>query len=247
MTCQLYHDAALQYPPQWDDGVDDQASALSACRPQSVALSADVMFTEIDHSITESGPTLQNEMMVDCDVEDENDEETIIEEVVADPKASVEAHKSLFARTAIFISRECPRTSLEFVIKACGGQVGWSQSSGAASPFAETDAVITHQICDRDSTHISIIPGRQYIQPQWVYDSINAARLLDTAKYALGVPLPPHLSPFMKYTSAVYNPEDPTRALADGGDADKNDGDDDDDDDESIDFSIATVRIIYES
>merc|ERR1711981_1274966 len=57
---------------------------------------------------------------------------------------------------------------------------------------------VTHQICDRprdsiDMKHIN----RFYVQPQWIFDSINRRELLEMHKYFVGEPLPPHLSPFI--------------------------------------------------
>ncbi|KAK9707712.1 mRNA-binding ribosome synthesis protein nop7 [Basidiobolus ranarum] len=62
---------------------------------------------------------------------------------------ALSALQSLFSNQVIFLSREVPKYSLEFVIKAFGGKVGWDSSVAAGSPFDENDARITVQICDR--------------------------------------------------------------------------------------------------
>merc|ERR1711971_306573 len=64
--------------------------------------------------------------------------------------------------------------------------------------FNVEDTTVTHQICDRprDSVDMKHIE-RFYIQPQWVFDSINRREKLEVHKYFVGEPLPPHLSPFI--------------------------------------------------
>jgi len=57
---------------------------------------------------------------------------------------------------------------------------------------------------------MSRIPGRIYVQPQWVWDCINQFRLLRPDLYAPGATLPPHLSPWVKSKPGAY---DPTKAL----------------------------------
>jgi hypothetical protein len=69
------------------------------------------------------------------------------------------------------------------------------------------DSSITHHVVDRPkllSGHH--FEGRVYIQPQWVYDCVNAQKLLPVEPYAMNAILPPHLSPFVEYKSGDYVP-----------------------------------------
>lgn len=149
--------------------------------------------------------------------------------------AEVEGPSSLFDRCVVYLSREVPKFSLEFVIKAFGGKVGWDATLGQDSPFKEDDPRITHQICDRPVVQQKF--KREYVQPQWIYDSVNAGMLLklstghgetesgEAMGYGVGQPLPAHLSPFVDYKDEAYVPEEAEQqghvAYSAAGDADK--------------------------
>merc|ERR1719266_654605 len=119
-----------------------------------------------------------------------------------DAKKEIEKLKklqNLFKNAKIFLNREVPRESLVFMIRAFGGQVSWDSNVAPGATFDEDDVKITHQICDRPRDNVKMQHiGRDYIQPQWIFDSINRRELLPVHKYFLGEMLPPHLSPFIK-------------------------------------------------
>ena len=56
------------------------------------------------------------------------------------------------------------------------------------------------------------VPGRIYIQPQWIWDCINEMKLLRPDLYAPGQRPPPHLSPFVK--PGARGAYDPRASLA---------------------------------
>lgn len=52
------------------------------------------------------------------------------------------------------------------------------------------------------------------MQPQWVFDCVNARLLLPVADYFPGVQLPPHLSPFVSEKEGDYVPPEKLKLLA---------------------------------
>ena len=117
--------------------------------------------------------------------------------------------ENLFNELKFFLQREVDREQLTFVIRSCGGEVSWDRNLGAGSTYQESDDRITHQIVDR-GTHPTKphVVSRCYLQPQWVFDCVNARRLLPPEKYFPGVQLPPHLSPFVEEAPGEYVPPD---------------------------------------
>jgi len=148
--------------------------------------------------------------------------------------------KPLLADCFFYLSREVPVESLFFVIKSFGGRVIFENDASGLDINLEE---ITHHIVDRPvQSHMFL--DREYVQPQWVYDSCNNGVLLPTFEYAPGKDLPSHLSPFVDDDSEGYIPQrkeylQRLRGEAMGLDeeADENEEeeeeeDDDDDDDE---------------
>ncbi|KAL1961037.1 hypothetical protein VTO42DRAFT_4925 [Malbranchea cinnamomea] len=147
------------------------------------------------------------------------------------PQMSGNEAASLFAPFTFFLSRETPRGPLEFILRAFGcKRIGWDAVLGdGAFTHDETDPRITHQVVDRPPLPESSlpplpknpqegsestprvrpghrVPGRIYVQPQWVWDCINEGKLLRPDLYAPGATLPPHLSPWVKPKKGEYDP-----------------------------------------
>jgi pescadillo len=96
--------------------------------------------------------------------------------------------RNLFRGLTFYLSREVPAKHLSFVINACGGRV--------ATDYVPSN--ITHVVVDRPA----LAPGMQkhdtleYVQPQYVFDCLNARLVLPVEGYRMGEELPPHVSPF---------------------------------------------------
>lgn len=173
----------------------------------------------------------------DDDEEDSEDEEDKLDsfnaipatevnasDVLAQPTSSEDSITNLFSKFTFFIGREVPLDILELLILAFGGKVisesaideligNENDDEANKSGNAPDITTVTHQICDRPSIS-NKVPGRTYIQPQWIFDSINTGKLVSASEYAPGESLPPHLSPWGD--GAGYDPE----ALVSGGEED---------------------------
>ncbi|XP_078410352.1 pescadillo [Cetorhinus maximus] len=125
----------------------------------------------------------------------------------------LEKQKKLFEGMKFFLNREVPRESLAFVIRCFGGMASWDKSLCIGAPYPVTDETITHQVVDRPNLDKQFI-NRYYIQPQWIFDCVNAKTLLPVEDYFLGVTLPPHLSPFVEEKDGDYIPPEKLKLLA---------------------------------
>ncbi|ODV90615.1 hypothetical protein CANCADRAFT_37612, partial [Tortispora caseinolytica NRRL Y-17796] len=174
---------------------------------------------EADGEADNGSDEIANEQQLDAFVPIENGAET--GDVLAQPVDTDSTQfKNLFSGFTFFIGREVPVELAEFVIVSFGGRViSESAYDDALAKILESDATesyalksllpegvtITHQIVDRPVIR-SKVAGRVYIQPQWIFDSVNKGELLPVIDYAPGAELPPHLSPWGD--SGTYNPEE---------------------------------------
>ncbi|GAV70232.1 BRCT domain-containing protein/Pescadillo_N domain-containing protein [Cephalotus follicularis] len=206
----LYHSIGVKYPPILDSRLEALAADLYALSryfdansraslvepqlevPQDEAQTdeSELRLAQLQHQLPSNEPGALMHLVEDAAVETEDDEDT-------------RQCRELFKNMKFFLSREVPRESLLFVIPAFGGVVSWE---GEGAPFKEADDSITHQIVDRPSQgHVYL--SREYVQPQWIYDCVNARIILPTENYMVGRVPPPHLSPFVDDEAEGYAPD----------------------------------------
>jgi pescadillo protein len=181
-------------------------------------------------------------------------------DILPQPSYSATDPSTLFSNFTFFLSRETPRQPLEFILRAFGcKRIGWDAVLGeGAFTHNESDPSITHQIVDRppmvaqpededeemtdNQTAQRLrpgarVPGRIYVQPQWVWDCVNDEELKAPQEYAPGNALPPHLSPFVKKVRGQYDPSAPLAEQEREGEeleADSSDEEDIPDEDEEM-------------
>ncbi|KAL8663360.1 MAG: hypothetical protein Q9168_008105 [Polycauliona sp. 1 TL-2023] len=179
-------------------------------------------------------------------------------DILDQPRQNDSEAATIFAPYSFFLSRETPRQPLEFLLRAFGCKhIGWDQVLGdGAFTNDEFDPSITHQVVDRppvmqdemstngDQEESDAVakpakggrmPGRTYIQPQWVWDCINEGKLLRPDLYAPGATMPPHLSPWVKPSKNTYDPTVPLAEQENSEDEEDDDEDEDEEDEEKVD------------
>uniref|UniRef100_A0A182JUX6 Pescadillo homolog n=1 Tax=Anopheles christyi TaxID=43041 RepID=A0A182JUX6_9DIPT len=197
----LYHSINLVYPPQFAHSLDSDETMSNEQKFVSERIAA--LNVELLRSDGGNGDAEEPELLEWTG----NEEDLPHVNQIRQEAQSVNKLKTLFKGLKFFLNREVPREPLVFIIRCFGGKVSWDKTMFVGATFDESDETITHQIVDRpslDKQHIS----RDYIQPQWVFDSVNQRRLLPTNKYFIGAVLPPHLSPFTSSNARYVPPEE---------------------------------------
>lgn len=187
----LYHTLNLIYPPNF-------SGILGPSDTEKSLIDEDTFVSEriasLNFPISRSSAEVQDENIQIDSFENDDDPQKLEEKKLEAEK--LKKLRTLFKGLKFFVNREVPREPLVFMIRSFGGEISWDKTYFLGATFDETDETVTHQIVDRpqiDKQYIS----RYYIQPQWVFDSVNARELLPVNKYLIGAVLPPHLSPFV--------------------------------------------------
>ncbi|KAL3814067.1 hypothetical protein ACJIZ3_015335 [Penstemon smallii] len=205
----LYSSINVKYPPILDPRLEALAADLYAlsryfdasAQGSSLKITSgqqdgenldesELRLAQLQQQLPSNEPGALMHLVEDAANEDEEDAET-------------RECKNLFKNLKVYLSREVPRESLLFIIPAFGGTVSWE---GEGAPFDESDQSITHQVVDRPTQGRKFL-SRDYVQPQWIYDCVNARIILPTEKYMVGCVPPPHLSPFVDNEAEGHIPE----------------------------------------
>ena len=109
--------------------------------------------------------------------------------------------RRLFAGFVFYVSREVPLKHIELIVSASGGRI--------ATEFTPS---VTHFVVDRPQLPQGFKKETnvEYVQPQYVFDCLNARVVLPVAGYRIGEDLPPHVSPF---TVAINPNAEDTRVV----------------------------------
>lgn len=227
----LYTDSGLVYPPALDTEKDKIISGLSSYILQSqdeknTLVSGQANSTSATEAKTLDSATLKSALETDnANQNDQQEQEAEDSETVETTKLDAFQDNSknkgdvlqqptefnspvstLFSKFVFYVGREVPMDIVEFLILSCGGTVISEAGLDQLEQNKDIDlSKITHQLVDRPVLK-NKIPGRTYIQPQWVFDCINKSELLPANLYLPGEALPPHLSPWGD--SAGYNPDE---------------------------------------
>ncbi|KAJ3688184.1 hypothetical protein LUZ61_017348 [Rhynchospora tenuis] len=216
----LYHSINVKYPPILDPRLEALAAELYALfryvatgstrkpsESQSIASieekkdsdetmdtgvkESNLRLAQLQHQLPSNEPGALMQLLEDSNNDDDDVDLDTME------------CKTLFKNLKFFLSREVPREALLFIIPAFGGVVSWE---GEGAPFEETDEEIAYQIVDRPTQGHKFL-SRHYVQPQWVFDCVNARIILPADAYMVGMVPPPHLSPFVDDEAEGYMPE----------------------------------------
>lgn len=206
----LYHSLNLVYPPK--------LTAAFTAETDKDLIDEHVYVAEriaaMNMSLSRVAGANDAEELPEMDIFNTEDEDPQKLEEAKLEAEKVKKLKTMFKGLKFFINREVPREPLVFIIRCFGGEVSWDRDHFVGATFDESDESIAYHIVDRPSMDKQYL-SRYYVQPQWVFDSVNARTLLPINQYLMGAVLPPHLSPFVDKTKdQVYIPPE-ERALND--------------------------------
>jgi len=221
-------DLGLAYPPGISADADDSGAFLRALRPVAVGGASSASLSSVakdgkpksalEGKLAKAAAAAAASSALADAAEDDggnqgapepggefDDDEQV--QALREQERQRDALVNLFRGVHVFLSREVPVESLELCIEAFGGR-----AMRAEFGDSEQDRAITHVVTDRPvASGVARDAAREYVQPQWIFDCVNAGLLLPVREYAPDATLPPHLSPFVEHDAV--NGYVPDRAM----------------------------------
>ncbi|CAN8075764.1 unnamed protein product [Agarophyton chilense] len=209
----LYTTQNLAYPPKILRNADANAVELSSLllekvNPYRMKESEETHQEEKEpvSSISPDAVKMVEKLAMESKVEEESDDEgsdsnptendqDVSKEMCEGFPESESKSMGVFQGKSIVLGREVPYLELEFCLKAAGALKVTREDDLKGNENRLSG--YTHWIIDRPKVMGVRVMSLEYVQPQYVFDSINASMLLPSLLYGPGAPLPPHLSPFV--------------------------------------------------
>jgi pescadillo protein len=188
----LYNDVGLSYPPE---RMDQDSKDGSRIDQHKLKIMQDVACEKLYGKESRDKQDISEEFMQTPEYAQMMQREETLSKL-----------RNMFKDKVFFMNREVPMYSLEFIIPAFSGKYGYE---GEGSPYSIDSKEITHHVMDRnmDASKMQFSKNRDFVVPQWVYDSINHQVDIPVSQYKPGSPPPPHLSPFVDNKAEGYIPK----------------------------------------
>lgn len=235
---QLYHNLNMFYPPKLT--IQNLSDVAEYCKEDEVK---DETLAALTSSLSKS--TTDSVMAEEVEDEfhlDDGSEEAKQQAAQRTERKQNEDFKQMFKECKFFLSREVNRDVMTFLIRSFGGEVSWEKTQGLGATYEATDECITHHVMDRPKVANPIL-SRHYVQPQWLFDCINAKRLVPVSEYLPGAILPPHLSPFVDDSNPdQYVPPERASMIRQEKELLRTDADKDEDEEETTQVSTGKKR-----
>ncbi|XP_036369120.1 pescadillo homolog isoform X2 [Octopus sinensis] len=205
----LYNSVNLYYPPQFNIGNTSKQPVIDDSEESDIY---EEQLAAMTQQLKKHGDNVEEEIDEFPVVNPENPDEV---EMAKMEYKNLLRFQNLFKGLKFFLNREVPREYMVFIIRSFGGEVSWSNTGSLGHTYQEDDETISHQIVDRPNQDKKYL-SRYYVQPQWVFDCVNAQKLLPVEDYFPGVLLPPHLSPFVVEEEGEYIPPEKLAQMSEG-------------------------------
>ncbi|KAL6269025.1 hypothetical protein ACE6H2_025936 [Prunus campanulata] len=172
VNCHLYHSINVRYPPILDPRLEAVAADLYALSRYFDANSQSSAWDRQTPSLSGSGKVESQQI-----------------------GPSIDESELRLARLQHQLPSNEPGVLMHLVGDVPGEDKEDNDTRECKKLFKDMKFFLNREIIDRPR-HDGKICGRQCVQPQWVYDCVNARIILQTGDYLVGRDLPPHLSPF---------------------------------------------------